>query len=99
MTQSSNTPFIFVSYARKDLSFVNRLQVDLDKRGITIWIDQEELQPGTADWEEAVRDAIQRALAVLLVASPNARRSPYVRDELRIASMYKRPLYPFWIVG
>jgi hypothetical protein len=36
---------------------------------------------------------------VLLIASPNARSSRYVRDELRIAEMYLRPTYPLWIAG
>ena len=99
MAQSPNTPFIFVSYASADRSFVNRLKGDLDERGIAVWIDQEELQPDTTDWKESLRVAIRMASAVLLVASPNARHSSYVQDELRIADMYQRPTYPFWIAG
>jgi type II secretory pathway predicted ATPase ExeA len=39
------------------------------------------------------------ARAALLIASPQARSSRYVRDELRIAEMYQRPIYPLWIAG
>jgi hypothetical protein len=46
-----------------------------------------------------LRTAIRSAWAVLLIASPNARSSRYVRDELRIAEMYQRPVYPLWIAG
>src|SRR5713101_8311868 len=99
MTKSANAPFVFISYARADLSFVERLRTDLHEQGISAWVDLEEIQPGTADWEESLRMSIRTASAVLLAASPNARSSRYVKDELRIAEMYQRPVYPLWIAG
>jgi hypothetical protein len=92
-------PFVFLCYARADSELVTRLKTDLQGWGIQIWIDREGLQPGTLDWEEALRTAIRAAQAVLLIASPDARSSRYVRDELRIAEMYQRPVYPLWIAG
>src|SRR5260370_33136249 len=90
-------PFVFLCYARADSELVTRLKSDLLDRGVHVWIDREGLQPGTLDSEEALRTAIRSARAVLLIASPNARGSRYVRDELRIAEMYQRPVYPLWI--
>jgi Novel STAND NTPase 1/TIR domain/Trypsin-like peptidase domain len=92
-------PFVFLCYARADSELVTRLKTDLLSQGVHVWIDREGLQPGTLDWEEAVRTAIRSARAVLLIASPNARSSRYVRDELRIAEMYRRPVYPLWVAG
>ncbi len=92
-------PFVFLCYARADSELVTRLKTDLLSQGIHVWIDREGLQPGTLDWEEALRTAIRAAQAVLLIASPNARSSRYVRDELRIAELYQRPVYPLWIAG
>ncbi len=92
-------PFVFLCYARADSELVTRLKTDLLSLGVHVWIDREGLQPGTLDWEEALRTAIRSAQAVLLIASPNARSSRYVRDELRIAEMYQRPVYPLWIAG
>ncbi len=92
-------PFVFLCYARADSELVTRLKTDLLSQGIHVWIDREGLQPGTLDWEEALRTAIRAAQAVLLIASPNARGSRYVRDELRIAELYQRPVYPLWIAG
>ncbi len=92
-------PFVFVCYARADSELVIRLKTNLQGQGISVWIDREGLQPGTLDWEEALRTAIRAARAVLLIASPNARSSRYVRDELRIAEIYQRPVYPLWIAG
>ena len=92
-------PFIFLCYARADSELVTRLKTDLLSQGIYVWIDREGLQPGTLDWEEALRTAIRAARAVVLIASPDARSSRYVRDELRIAEMYQRPVYPLWVTG
>ncbi len=92
-------PFVFLCYARADSELVTRLKTDLLSQGIHVWIDREGLQPGTLDWEEALRTTIRAARAALLIASPNARSSRYVRDELRIAEMYQRPVYPLWIAG
>ena len=92
-------PFVFLCYARADSDLVARLKTDLLERRIQVWIDREGLQPGTLDWEEALRTAIRAAQAVLLIASPHARSSRYVRDELRIAELYQRPVYPLWIAG
>ena len=92
-------PFVFLCYARADSELVTRLKTDLLGRRIHVWIDREGLQPGTLDWEEALRTAIRAARAVLLIASPHARSSRYVRDELRIAELYQRPIYPLWIAG
>ncbi len=92
-------PFVFLCYARADSELVTRLKTSLLSQGISVWIDRGGLQPGTLDWEEALRTAIRSAQAVLLIASPNARSSRYVRDELRIAELYQRPVYLLWIEG
>src|SRR6266487_2639461 len=99
MTVSSPPFFIFLSYSRDDSEFVSRLRADLQAKAIAFWIDKEGIQPGTPDWEDAIRQAIRTSQAVLLIASPYARSSRYVKDELRIAEMYNRPVYPLWIGG
>src|SRR5207247_11184942 len=95
----SHLSHVFLSYARAVGSFVSQLQSDLQARGIPVWIDHEDIQPGTPDWEDSLRKAIRHAAAVVLVASPSARGSRYVKDELRIAEMYKRPVFPLWARG
>jgi TIR domain len=99
MTDTEGAPFVFVSYSRANRDTVDRLIGDLRSQGIDIWIDRQGLRVGTPSWEQALRDAIRAARVVLLVASPDARISPYVADELRIALMYQRTVYPFWVAG
>ncbi len=81
----SDTPFVFVSYSHEDRNFVTRLRTDLQAHGIEVWVDKEGIQAGTPDWEQALRDAIHTAHAVLFIASPDARNSRYVKDELRMS--------------
>ncbi len=99
MGERLTPPFVFVSYSRDDSEFVTRLKMDLMAKGITTWVDQGGILPGTPDWEEAIRIAIHEAYAVLFIASPKARSSRYVKDELRIAEASERPIYPIWVMG
>ena len=91
---------VFISYSHANISFVHRLASDLQSNGITVWVDQSGLTPGTPDWETALRDAIGKAHAVILIASEEARKSPYVKDELRLAhDVHHLPIYPLWVAG
>lgn len=91
---------VFISYSRTNISFAQRLVADLRRSGFTVWVDQSGLTPGTPDWETALRDAIGKAHAVILIASEEARKSPYVKDELRLAhDVHHLPIYPLWVAG
>ena len=94
-----HTQPVFISYSSANRPFVLALIRDLQARGVVVWIDQQGLVPGTPDWEQSLRDAIRAAASVLLIASPASRQSRYVKDELRIAEMYKQVVYPIWIEG
>lgn len=96
--QPSSAP-VFISYSRGDLENVRRITSDLLNAGVNVWIDQKGLKAGTGDWEQALRDAIEGASAVLYMASPTARRSAYVRDELAIAQAKNKMIYPVWVAG
>jgi hypothetical protein len=89
----------FISYSRADKAVVQQITSDLKQRGMNIWIDQIGLTPGTLDWEDALREAIANADIVILAASPNSRRSRYVKDELRIAVHFDCQVLPVWVNG
>ena len=90
-----STPRFFISYAHADRASADRLIGDLQARGVGCWIDEQNLQPGTPNWELALRTAIRAAQGVILISSPNVLASRYVTDELRVAEMYQRTVYPF----
>lgn len=92
-------PWVYVAHAQTDDAVVERLHTDLEQYGITVWVDEHGLPPGTPDWEQALRKAIRASMALLLLASPRTRTSRYVADELRIAELYGRRVFPIWIEG
>ena len=98
-TEDSQPTHLFISYSHDDADIVERLKHDLTAAGATIWIDHEQLQPGAPDWEEAIRAGIQRAGFVIFIASPTARASQYVRDEIGLARAKGRRVIPFWARG
>lgn len=81
------------------MDFVDLLATKLSAAGFTFWRDTDNLQPGTVDWERAIREAISKSKLVLLVASPNSVNSDYVHGELELARTFNLPIYPAWADG
>jgi hypothetical protein len=90
---------VFVSFANVDVDVVRRLANRLEANGVAAWTGDEKLTPGTLDWEQAVRGAIDASFAVVLVASPDSARSVYVRGELGIATARGLPIFSVWAHG
>jgi tetratricopeptide (TPR) repeat protein len=84
---------IFVSYSRKDSSFVDQLIQDIEKRGIAVWVDREDIAGGET-WRAAIADAIRECLAFVIVLSPNSTKSKNVSKELSLAESHNRQIIP-----
>ncbi len=95
----AEAPVVYLAHARADRALVARLGAELLAHGIRPWRGAQELQPGSPGWEQDARDAIRAARAILYLGSPEARASRYVADELRVAELYRRPIYPLWLAG
>ncbi|MGZ6389633.1 MAG: toll/interleukin-1 receptor domain-containing protein [Ktedonobacterales bacterium] len=97
---SSSIPrHVFISYAHADAAFVNRLVDDLERANIPCWVDRWGLQPGTPDWEQAIREAIADAFAVVLIASPASRQALAVQGEMALAGNSACRVIPLWVAG
>ena len=80
---------VFVSYSRANSDFANKLMRDLQAQGIGVWIDHTGIQPGTPNWERAIREAIDTAFAIVLVASPESAQSKLSSCSRFIRTVYK----------
>ncbi|MEL6405237.1 MAG: toll/interleukin-1 receptor domain-containing protein [Chloroflexota bacterium] len=74
----------FLSYSHKDRDIMRRVRHDLGAMGLNIWSD-ENLVPGTASWKDAIEEAIQQSLTLVVLLSPDAKRSEWIEREIEYA--------------
>jgi hypothetical protein len=99
MPGTNNAVRIFISYSSQDADIVGRLNTWLTQVGAKVWLDHERLDPGTPNWQLAVREGIAQATHVIYVASETAAISPYVIDEISLARGKGKPVIAFWARG
>lgn len=92
---------VFISYVRDDSVAVLRLVADLQRAGVSPWLDRESLRPGER-WADAVEGAIRRG-AFFLACFSHAyvrRERTYMDEELAVARacLADRGLVPGWLV-
>ncbi len=76
---------VFISYSRKDLSFVEKIVADLKKSGLDIWHDVSSLGGGSR-WRIEIENAIRSSQFVIVVLSPDSIASEWVEREFLFAS-------------
>ena len=69
----------FISYSRRQLYFAESLALHLQKEGIDVWFDLQQLQAGSV-WADGLSDGIAEADRLVLVVSEAALASTYTRD-------------------
>ena len=84
---------IFISYSRRDQEFVARLASDLNAQVAGVWFDQSDIQLGEK-WHDEIIDGIHECKAFILVLSPDAAESKYVREEVNKALELDKPIFP-----
>lgn len=89
-------PFIFVSYANKDASFVHGEIKRLERQGYRIWYDEGELQPARF-WAEEIRNAIAACRCFMVFITDDSVVSGHVCDEIDQALRANKPfLGVYW---
>src|ERR1700729_4112228 len=87
----------FISYSRKDDSaaFAHRLRSWLEQEDLSVWQDIVALEGGR-DWWSQIEDALKsKALQhFILVVTPMALESQYVRREIRLARQEGKTVCP-----
>jgi hypothetical protein len=84
---------VFISYARSDAVFTDRLEMALKVRGIETLIDRRDITPGE-EWERRIRALIVDADAVVFVISPNAVVSASCLKEVDLAASLNKRIQP-----
>ena len=84
---------IFISYAREDKPFVERLHEALKSEGRQTWIDWEGIAP-SAEWFQEILHAIERADAIVIILSFHSATSKICSDEIAYAIKHNKRLIP-----
>ncbi len=90
---------VFISYSRKDDAIMRRIVAFLRGEGINVWVDNEKLVPGTPIWEEEIEKAIKAAGAIVVVMSPDLKKSEWVRREISLAEQNWIRIFPVLVSG
>lgn len=90
---------VFISYSKEDASIAETLANDLQNDNLNVWIDFVNIVPGTSDWEFAIREAIEKSFAFILIATPSSLKSQFVRSEILLAQAKNISLFVLWAKG
>lgn len=74
---------VFLSYAQSDRRFAERLAKDLAAAGFAVWSGQDVL-PGD-NWARKTGEALDESDAMVVIVSPDAAKSEWVRREVEFA--------------
>jgi hypothetical protein len=85
---------IFISYSRRDDAVMRKIAFFLRDQNLKVWVDHEKLIPGTTAWEESIENAIKNSLGVIVILSPEAKNSEWVRREITYADQFQRRVFP-----
>lgn len=93
LNYTSETANVFISYSRRDRSFVKSLTRALQKRGRTVWVDWDSI-PSGSDWWEEIQRGIELADSFIFVLSPNSLQSQVCQQELEHSLRHHKRLLP-----
>lgn len=94
-----SAPYFFMSYSREDTAKQRRVVRELRERGVNIWVDVENLTPGTPTWEREIEKAIRGATGIIVLLSPESNNSEWVRREISFGEQHRKRIFPVLIEG
>jgi Tol biopolymer transport system component len=88
-----------MSYSREDIDLQRRIVAELRGRGINIWVDLENLIPGSPAWEREIERSIRGAAGLIVLLSPASNNSEWVRREVSFAEQNEKRIFPVLVSG
>jgi hypothetical protein len=75
---------VFISHAHTDEPLVKKVAAVLEDIGLEVWDDTREIMPGD-NWADKVAQALQESEAMVVLLTPDALRSSWVRRDIEYA--------------
>ncbi len=82
----------FISYSRRDTELVDNFVASLQKAGLDIWLDREDIKAGNS-WRVQIVEAIDDCDAFVLMLSGNSSASTNVHKEVILAQDSKKTIF------
>jgi hypothetical protein len=90
---------VFISHAHTDEPLVKKVAAALEDAGLEVWDDTRETMPGD-NWANKVAQALQESEAMVVLLTPDALRSNWVRRDIEYAlgePGYRKRLIPVFV--
>ncbi len=89
---------VFISYNHdgETKGTISKLSSDLEKLGLKVWLDQNEIKPGESI-STAIANGLEQASHVLAVVGPNDKQSAWATKELEMAKAQGKPIIPLMV--
>jgi len=84
---------VFISYSSRDHDQVVRIAAALERAGVSVWRDGDEILGGR-DYGPEIVHAIERCKVMMLMCSDASMNSRNVHQEIKLAWCYERPYLP-----
>lgn len=89
---------VFLSYSRRDSDVMRLIEESLSMARLTVWTD-EGIEPGTEEWERAIKETMRSCGCFVVILSPDAEKSIWVNREIAYADMIGLRIFPILARG
>ncbi|XP_077995737.1 protein tirA-like isoform X2 [Glandiceps talaboti] len=89
---------IMISYSHEDMDMMRKVKESLESSGVSVWVDEVGLGAGV-DFLSKIGEAIVDAKLFLSLLSGKSVKSKYCKDELALAYVSNKPIFPCALLG
>ena len=83
---------VFLSYAREDSTAADRLKLALEREGLSVWLDRQDVRSG--NWKDRLTEGLNRSRALVFLLTTSSSGSRVIRSELDFATSKQVPIIP-----
>jgi len=85
---------IFLSHADEDRSVAKQIAVEMKKHGVNVFVAHDDIEVGTVDWENLLKDNIINCDNFVVLLTDNFHKANYTDHEVGIAFALKKRIFP-----
>ena len=89
--------YVFISYSHKNKEYAHRLENELKKRNLKVWLD-DRIDYGS-EWPKIIEEKLDACGALILIMSPHSYCSNWVQNELIRAKRKGKRIFPIFLEG